>query len=297
MSREKEITRVTLVGSVVNVVLTVGKLFAGFVGHSAAMISDGVHSLSDFISDIVVLIFVKISSKGKDENHDFGHGKFETFGTLLVALLLIIVAVKLLADGASEIISLMHGEIIEPPTMIALWAAVVSIISKEILYWYTIKVGKKVDSPVVIANAWHHRTDSFSSIGSLLGIGGAILLGEKWTILDPIAGCFISIFIMVAGINIALPAVRELLDVSLPIEMENEIIKVASSVQGVDNVHELKTHKNGPSIIIEAHVVVNPHITVVEAHDISTAVEDALKEHFGKETQISIHIEPDEEAK
>lgn len=292
-ARQSKITKVTLIGTVVNVVLTVGKIAAGIVGRSSAMVSDGVHSLSDLISDIVVLVFVHISSQGKDESHDFGHGKFETFATLMVALLLLLVAGKMITSGIEDIVSVVNGGVIATPTAIALWAAIASIIFKEALYHYTVYVGKQVDSPVVIANAWHHRSDAFSSIGSLIGIGGAMLLGEKFTILDPIAGCIIAVMIIVSAIQIAMPAIRELLDVSLPKEMEDEIVQVSESVNGVHNMHELKTHRNGPSIIIEAHLVVDPQLTVVEAHDICTEVEDALISHFGPETQISIHIEPD----
>lgn len=291
-ARQSKITKVTLVGTAVNVVLTAGKIAAGIVGKSSAMVSDGIHSLSDLVSDIVVLIFVHISSQGKDESHDFGHGKFETFATLMVALLLLLVAGKMIISGIEDIISVINGGIIAVPTAIALWAAVASIVAKEALYHYTVYVGKKVDSPVVVANAWHHRSDAFSSIGSLIGIGGAMLLGNKFTILDPIAGCIIAIMIIISAIQIAMPAIGELLDVSLPKEMEDEIVTIAESVQGVHNIHELKTHRNGPSIIIEAHLVVGQHLTVVEAHDICTEVENALISHFGQETQISIHIEP-----
>jgi len=291
-SRQEKITRVTLVGTAVNIILTVGKIAAGIVGRSSAMVSDGIHSLSDLVSDIIVLVFVRISSQGKDEDHDFGHGKFETLATLMVAVLLLVVAGKMIWSGVEDIIAVINGAELLPPSMIAFAAAVISIVSKELLYHYTVKVGKKVDSPVVIANAWHHRTDAFSSIGSMIGIGGAILLGNKFTILDPIAGCIIAIMIIVSAIQIAMPAIRELLDVSLPKQMEDEIENLAHSVKGVENIHCLKTHRNGPSIIIEAHLVVDPNITVVEAHDISTEVEEILCLHFGSETQISLHIEP-----
>ncbi|MCQ2285551.1 MAG: cation diffusion facilitator family transporter [Bacteroidales bacterium] len=290
--REHKITKVTLIGSVVNLFLTIGKLLAGIIGHSAAMISDGVHSLSDFVSDIVVLVFVKISSKGTDKSHDFGHGKFETFATLIIGLLLIAIGGKLLANGIIGINCCIVGDKIETPGLIALWAALISIVSKEILYQYTAHTGKKVDSPVMLANAWHHRSDALSSVGSFLGIGGAIVLGEKGAFLDPLAGCIISIFLIVAAVRISMPALKELLDVSLPEEMENEIITIAESVPGVIDLHELKTHKNGPSIIIEAHITVDSTISIVDAHNISTEVENAIVHRFGHETQISIHVEP-----
>lgn len=296
MKREKEIRNITLWGSVVNIVLTVGKIAAGIVGRSAAMVADGIHSLSDLLSDIVVLIFTHISSKGKDRDHSFGHGKFETLATLIVSVILIIAGARLMSGGVRSIIGVFNGEAIPKPGYVALIAAIISILAKEILYHATVKVGKRSCSPAVIANAWHHRSDALSSIGSLIGIGGAILLGDKWTILDPIASCIISIAIIVVAVKMALPSLAELLETSLPDEIEKDIISIADSVHGVENIHELKTRRNGISYIIDAHIVVNPHITVTEAHNIATDVEIALREKYGNETQINIHIEPDMES-
>lgn len=293
MDREKEIRNVTLWGSVVNLILATIKIIAGFLGRSGAMVADGVHSFSDLLTDFVVIAFTRISSKGHDRSHSFGHGKFETMATLVVGLVLIAVGANLMADGVKSIVGVIQGEAIQRPGYIALVAAAISIITKEILYQSTIKVGKRTESPVVIANAWHHRSDAFSSIGSLVGIGGAILLGEKWTILDPIAGCCISIAIIVVAIKICIPSLAELLDASLPEDVENEIISTTLSVNGVNDVHGLKTRRSGISFIIVAHIVVNQTLSLVEAHDISTDVENALKRRFGDQTQISIHVEPD----
>lgn len=295
-TREQKIAQTTLVGSVVNALLTIGKIIAGVVGHSGAMLADGLHSLSDFISDIIVLVCVRISSKGRDEDHDYGHGKYETLATLCVGVLLLIVGGELLWNGAQDIRNCLNGGELKQPETMALWAALISIIAKEILYHYTAKVGKEVSSPVVIANAWHHRTDALSSIGSAIGIGGAILLGEKWVILDPIACCCISVLIVVVALRMISPSLNELLEVSLPEDMENEIVDLTLKVAGVKGIHNLKTRKSGPNIIIDAHVVVDPEITLLVAHDISTNVEKSLRSQFGSETQISIHIEPSEEA-
>ena len=296
MSRVTEIRRITLWGALVNVLLTVFKLAAGILGRSAAMVADGVHSLSDLLSDAVVLVFTHISSKGRDRDHSFGHGKFETLATLIVSLILVVVGADLMAGGIRSITGVLNGELIPKPGYIALWAALVSIIFKEVLYHLTVRVGRKVDSPVVIANAWHHRSDAFSSVGALVGIGGAILLGDRWTILDPIASCCISIAIIVVAVKMALPSLAELLESSLPEDVENEIRAVVSGVEGVDDVHELKTRRNGISFIIDAHVAVDPDLSLVQAHDIATAVEVALRGRFGPETQISIHVEPGKEA-
>lgn len=294
--RGKEIRRITVVGAIVNIILTILKIIAGALGRSAAMVADGIHSLSDLLSDIVVLVFTHISSKGKDKNHSFGHGKFETMATLIVSVILVAVGAKLMADGVASIIGVMNGNSIPLPGSIALWAAIGSIIIKEILYHATIRTARRTNSPVVLANAWHHRSDALSSIGALAGIAGAMILGEKWTILDPIASCCISIAIIVVAVKMSLPSLAELLETSLPEEIEKDIISIANSVQGVENIHELKTRRNGISYIIDAHIVVDPHISVTEAHNIATDVENALKEKYGNETQINIHIEPDQDS-
>lgn len=296
MDRTAKVTFVTLVGSVVNIILTVFKIFAGVLGRSTAMIADGIHSLSDLMSDIVVIVFVKISAKGRDKDHDYGHGKFETFATLIISLMLIVVAVNLMSGGINKIRQILDGGEVSSPGMIALWAAVASIVLKEILYRYTIIQGKALNSPMMIANAWHHRSDAFSSVGSLLGIAGAIFLGDKFVILDPITGCVISIFILVMAVKMSVPAIKELLDVSLPDDVEEKIEATAKSVKGVVDLHELKTRREGPGIIMEGHLVLDSDISLKEAHNISKKVEESLRKEFGTETQISLHLEPEDDA-
>lgn len=296
MDRTAKVTFVTLIGSVVNIILTVFKILAGILGRSTAMIADGIHSLSDLLSDIVVIVFVKISAKGRDKDHDYGHGKFETFATLIISLMLIVVAVNLMSGGINKIRQILDGGEVSSPGMIALWAAVASIVLKEILYRYTIIQGKALNSPMMIANAWHHRSDAFSSVGSLLGIAGAIFLGDKFVILDPITGCVISIFILVMAVKMSVPAIKELLDVSLPDEVEEKIEATAKSVKGVVDLHELKTRREGPGIIMEGHLVLDSEISLKEAHDISKKVEESLRKEFGPETQISLHLEPEDDA-
>ena len=296
MDRTAKVTFVTLVGSVVNIILTVFKIFAGVLGRSTAMIADGIHSLSDLMSDIVVIVFVKISAKGRDKDHDYGHGKFETFATLIISLMLIVVAVNLMSGGINKIRQILDGGEVSSPGMIALWAAVASIVLKEILYRYTIIQGRALNSPMMIANAWHHRSDAFSSVGSLLGIAGAIFLGDKFVILDPITGCVISIFILVMAVKMSVPAIKELLDVSLPDDVEEKIEATAKSVKGVVDLHELKTRREGPGIIMEGHLVLDSEISLKEAHDISKKVEESLRKEFGTETQISLHLEPEDDA-
>lgn len=291
-NREKAIRHVTVLGAVINMALTALKILAGIFGRSAAMVADGIHSLSDLLSDFVVLVFTHISSKGSDKGHSFGHGKFETLATSLVSMLLIVVGARMMASGIESIISVTKGEILPRPGYIALAAAVISIVAKEIIYRMTAKVGEDYGSQVVIANAWHHRSDALSSIGSLLGIGGAIVLGEKCTVLDPIVSCCISVAIIIVALKIGMPALSELMDASLPEEVEAEIVRIAESIDGVMDIHDLKTRKNGVSVIIEAHILVDASLSIVEAHDVSSRVEDALTARFGPETQVSIHVEP-----
>lgn len=294
-TREKQITRVTLIGSIVNLILTAIKITAGVVGKSGAMIADGIHSLSDLASDIVVLIFVPIAGKAKDKDHQYGHGKFETLATLIVSLILMVVAIRLVASSAKSIISALSGNILPKPGYIALAAAIISIVSKEILYQYTALVARRTNSSVCKANAWHHRSDALSSIGSLLGIGGAVILGNKWTILDPVAAVIIGLMILFIAIKMAKAPIEELMEKSLDEKTEKEITDIILATEGVQNMHNLKTRRNGQSKIIDCHIRVKRTISIVEAHDIATNVEKNLKQKFGNETQTSIHIEPEKE--
>ena len=295
--REKQIRDITLWGSLVNVVLTICKIVAGILGRSAAMVADGIHSLSDLMSDVVILIFVHLSSKERDCDHDFGHGKYETLATVIVSLILLVVGAELMAGGVKSIISIANGETVANPGWIALIAAVVSIVAKEGIYQATMAVSRKVESQALVANAWHHRSDALASIGSLLGIGGAMLLGNKWSMLDPIASCLISIAIIVIAVKMSIPCIKDLLEASLPEDVEQRIISLAKSVEGVNDIHELKTRRNGSSKIIDAHIVVDPEISITKAHDIATEVEQQLIKEFGPQTQISLHMEPDKDSK
>ena len=292
-TREKQITRVTLIGSIVNLLLTVIKIIAGIVGKSGAMIADGIHSLSDLASDIVVLIFVPIAGRAKDKNHQYGHGKFETLATLVVSLILMFVAIRLVTNSTKSIISALSGNNLPKPGYIALAAAIISIVSKEILYQYTALVARRTNSSVCRANAWHHRSDALSSIGSLVGIGGAVILGNRWTILDPVAAVIIGLMILFVAIKMAKAPIEELMEKSLDEETEKEICNVILATEGVQNMHNLKTRRNGQSKIIDCHIRVKRTISIVEAHDIATNVEKNLKHKFGNETQTSIHIEPE----
>lgn len=291
-SKEKGIYKVTIVGSIVNFLLLVFKFFAGIAGHSAAMLADAVHSLSDFITDIVVIVFVRIAGKPEDKGHDYGHGKYETLATAIIGLLLLCVGFGIFWNGASSIYTFLRGGQLESPGVVALVAALVSIVSKEILYQYTVIQGKKLNSQAVIANAWHHRSDALSSIGTAIGIGGAILLGDHWRVLDPVAAVVVSFFIMKVSVRLLIPCVDELLEKSLPEDVEKEIEQTVLSFPGVSQPHHLRTRRIGNYYAIELHVRMDGKITLEEAHSTATAIENKLKEMFGKGTHVGIHVEP-----
>ena len=292
-ARERGIYKVTIIGSSVNFLLLVFKFVAGFMGHSAAMLADAVHSLSDFVTDLVVIVFVRISNKPQDKTHDYGHGKYETLATAIIGLLLLVVGFGILWNGASSIYAFIKGQQLEKPGMVALIAALVSIVAKEILYQYTVIEGKKLDSQAVIANAWHHRSDALSSIGTAIGIGGAILLGENWRVLDPVAAVIVSFFIIKVAIQLLIPCVDELLEKSLPDEVEKEIEQALLSFPGVSEPHHLRTRRIGSHYAIDMHVRMDGSISLHEAHEKATAIEQKLRDTFGEDTYISIHVEPE----
>jgi len=290
--RTKIAKKVTWVGFFANLLLSLGKLVAGILGNSAAMVADAIHSISDFITDIIVIGFVGVSDKEGDKDHRYGHGKFETFATLLVSVALLIVGIGICWSGISNIVKSFSGEVLESPSIIALIAAIVSIIVKEWLFRYTKRVGDSINNNAVVANAWHHRSDAFSSIGTMVGIGGAIFLGDKWTILDPLAGVIVSFFIVNVAIKLALPSIKELLEVALPDEVEQEIIDIIHQTQGVKDHHRLKTRKIGNAYAIDVHVKMNGDLSLTESHDIATEIEQKLYDRYGRKTHISIHTEP-----
>lgn len=291
-AREREIYKVTLWGGVVNAGLLVFKFVAGVVGGSAAMIADAVHSLSDFFTDIVVVLFVKISNKPQDKGHDYGHGKYETLATVIVGVTLLAVGVMICCKGVADIVSAMNGGRLPSPGKIALAAALVSIALKEWAYRFTVSVGRKVDSQAVVANAWHHRSDAMSSIGTAIGIGGAIFLGDRWTVLDPIAAVVVSFFILRAAWTLMRQAVGELLEESLPDDVENEIVSIAEACPQVSHVHHLRTRRVGNRYAIEMHVRMPGGISLYDSHLHATDIERRLRDRFGVGTHISLHVEP-----
>lgn len=291
-TRERRIYRVTILGSIINIVLLTLKFAAGILGHSAAMIADAVHSLSDFLTDIIVIIFVRISGKPADTDHDYGHGKYETLATAIIGLALFAVGIKLLLDASHQVYLSISGVQLEQPGWVAFAAAIISIVSKEWIYQKTVKVGKEEDSQAVIANAWHHRSDAMSSIGTAVGIGGALLLGQRWSVLDPLAAIIVSFFILWTAYTLIRQAVSELLEASLSKAIEDQIVALTEAEPDVTGVHHLRTRRIGNAIAIEMHVRMPGQLMLYHAHEHATNIEDRLREHFGERTFITLHIEP-----
>lgn len=292
MDRQKETYRVTIAGSIINILLLAFKFAAGILGHSAAMIADAIHSLTDFVTDAIVLIFVRLGSKPTDHDHDYGHGKYETLASAIIGVSLLVVGMMICYSGVTKTYHAMCGEPLQQPGFIALAAAVASVVLKEWAYRFTVRVGRRCHSEAVVANAWHHRSDALSSVGTTVGIGGAIILGEKWAVLDPLTAIVVSFFIMKAAWSVLSKAVDELTDGSLPKETEDEIEKIVNEDKDVSVVHNLCTRRIGNRIAIEMHVRMPGETSLYVAHHHATEIEQRLKQRFGADTHISIHLEP-----
>jgi len=292
MERSREIYKVTLVGGAVNVVLLVFKFVAGILGHSAAMVADAVHSLSDFVTDVIVLVFVRISGKPKDKSHDYGHGKYETLAMTIIGLALLIVAIGIVYGGVMKIVAWWNGLELSAPGVLALWAALLSVVLKEAVYRYSMVKARQLNSQAVEANAWHHRSDALSSIGTAVGIGGAIFLGQRWTVLDPIASVIVGLFIVKVSVDLLCNGIGDLMEQSLPDEVEAEILRLAASIEGIAEPHDLRTRRIGNHYAIELHILMDGDISLREAHDKASEVEYLLKDHYGPDTHVAVHVEP-----
>lgn len=290
--RKKKIYRVTFIGFAVNLLLAGIKLAAGILGRSGAMVADAVHSFSDMATDVVVIAFAKISAKPKDEGHDYGHGKYETLATIIISLALAAVGTGILVNSIDAIRVVVDGGLLPRPGTVALLAAAVSIVVKEILYRYTVREGRRVSSPSMIANAWHHRSDALSSLGTLAGIGCAYFLGDKWRIADPIAALVVAVFIFKIAFDLIRTGLDELLERSLPEDVEEEILRVVAANPEVREPHNLRTRRIGASIAVEVHVRVDGAMSVCRSHELTEDIERRLRARFGEGTMIAIHVEP-----
>ena len=291
IAREKGIYRVTIVGSVVNFLLLLFKFFAGIMGHSAAMLADAVHSLSDFVTDIIVIVFVRISSKPEDEGHDYGHGKYETLATAIIGIILLGVGFGIFWNGASSIYRFLHGGSLQEPGMLALIAAVVSIVVKEWMFWYTRGAAKKINSGALMADAWHHRSDAMSSVGAFVGIFGARM---GYPILDPIASVVICLLIGKASIDIFRDAVDKMVDRSCDRQTEESIRRTVLSVEGVKRVDLLQTRLFGSKIYVDLEIAADGTQTLDEAHQIAEHVHHAIEHTFPDVKHCMVHVNPAE---
>ena len=289
MSPERKITHLSIW---INIILTGLKLAAGVFGRSQALIADAVHSLSDFATDIAVLIGLRYSSKPRDEDHTYGHGKYETLAAAVIGLALGLVALKIAETAIQRIFHFSHGDPLPMPSVYAFWAAVLSIGVKEWLYQATMRVARRTGSSSLVANAWHHRSDAFSSIATAGGVGAASLLGHDWLILDPIAALFVSLFLLRVGWRIIREQIGFLTDQSLAPELCEEILVMARNTPGIVEPHNLRTRMVGHIPVIDLHIRLRADLPLREAHDIADTLERALQNRFGKETIANLHLEP-----
>ncbi len=279
--------RVTVVGALVNVFLTIIKIGFGIVGQSAALIADGVHSLSDLASDMLVLIAVKLGAREADHDHPYGHRRFETIATVILGLGLVVIAVGIAWDVFERVL---NPERMLVPQASALGIAAISILANEWLYQYTKRVAVVTRSKLLMANAWHHRSDAISSIVVLIGVAGS-LLGYVWA--DAAAAVLVAIMVAKIGINLVSDSIKELVDTGLPKVLVEEIRSEIVAIEGVKNIHLLRTRLMGEDALVDAHIVVNSRITVSEGHMIADVVRDVLIEKFDDVQDVLVHVDPE----
>ncbi len=289
--RNIEEKRCTLVGLTSDVGLSMLKIAAGLFGRSSAILADGIHSISDTVTDALVYAMVRLSGKGIDERYRYGRGKYETLAAFLISIILVVVALGLMSEGIQDVWLAIKGEALERPHNIALMVGIFAVIVKEGLYHYTRLKGKKTGSTALAAYAWHHRADALSTAATLLGVAGAMFLGERWRVLDPIAAIAVSVLILVLAYRMGRPAVEELLEVSLPQDEQDKISSIINSTPGVKSFHNLRTRRNGNLRVVDIHIKVDGDLSVSDSHDITRKIERELGNELG-EVMTNIHVEP-----
>lgn len=286
--RTADTQRVAIISALVNLLLSAVKLVVGFMANSAALIADGIHSVSDLLSDALVWFAAHHAGQGPDEAHPYGHGRFETAATLGLGILLVLVALGIVWDAVAS--AFHHEQSI--PGVLAIYAALFSILANEGLYWYTLLVARRIKSEMLRANAWHHRTDAISSVVVLIGVVGAIL---GWGYLDSLAAVIVGIMVAKIGWDLGWEAMQELVDSALDEETVREATEVIESIDGVRSIHMLRTRRHGPEAAADVHVQVSPRLSVSEGHMISQAVEDRLKASVEAITDVTVHIDPEDD--
>lgn len=277
--------QVTLIGGLINLLLAIGKVVAGFYGHSQALIVDGVHSFSDLATDLLVMVIFKVAGHGADETHPYGHGRFETIATVVLGLFLATVAGGIIWDAARRL----QGEApLLTPHRWVLIAAALSIVAKEAMYQYTIHVARRTRSKLLQANAWHHRSDAVSSIVVLIGVVGA-LYGYQFA--DAVAAIVVGLMIARIGLGLVIESTRELVDTALPAHHVKRIEHTILDTEGVESLHSLRTRKMAGEALVDVHIQVHPEISVSEGHAIADKVRDRLLDEFEEVTDVTVHID------
>lgn len=289
--RNREEKRCALVGMTSDVCLSALKIATGIIGHSSAILADGIHSIGDTVTDALVYAMVRLSGKGVDDRYRYGRGKYETLAAFLISIILVVVALGLMTDGVKDVWAAWHGDTLERPHNIALIVGIIAVVAKEGLYHYTRIKGRQTGSTALKAYAWHHRADALSTAATLLGVAGAMFLGESWRVLDPLAAIAVSVLILVLAYRMGRPAVEELLEVSLPQEEQEKITAIVNGTPGVKAFHNLRTRRNGSLRVVDIHIKVDGDLSVNESHDITRAIEHGLSEALG-EVMTNIHVEP-----
>ena len=283
--------RCTLVGMTSDVCLSALKIATGIIGHSSAILADGIHSIGDTVTDALVYAMVRLSGKGVDDRYRYGRGKYETLAAFLISVILMVVALGLMVDGVKDVWAAWHGDTLERPHNIALIVGIIAVVAKEGLYHYTRIKGRQTGSTALKAYAWHHRADALSTAATLLGVAGAMFLRESWRVLDPLAAIAVSVLILVLAYRMGRPAVEELLEVSLPQEEQEKITAIVNGTPGVKAFHNLRTRRNGSLRVVDIHIKVDGDLSVNESHDITRTIEHGLSEALG-EVMTNIHVEP-----
>lgn len=280
--------RVTVYGLILNVGLTISKLWIGSIGQSQALIADGVHSFSDLLGDILVIFGLSVGHREPDENHPFGHGRIETVAAMAMGMLLLAVAAGIIVSAIKDILSEQSSEA-SPAVMVV---AILSILLKESMYQYTIRVGRRIKSLVIIGNAWHHRSDALSSVAVLIGVVAAYLRPE-WHLADSLAALVVSIFIIRVGVSLVRQSLREVVDTSPDPEVVAKLVIKAESIEGVRQAHDIKARHSGSQILVEIHIVVDPELTVRRGHDIARTVKRSILNEVPDVSHVIVHVDPD----
>ncbi|SFF83750.1 cation diffusion facilitator family transporter [Prevotella sp. KH2C16] len=291
-NRKTDIYRVSIAGSGVNVALMLLKFVAGFFGKSSAMIADAVHSLADCLSDLIVILFVKLGSRPKDRNHDYGYGKYETLATGIIGLILLGIGIAICYESIEKVMDAIAGRPLGQPRLIALVVAIMSVLMKEWVFRFMHRVGERWNSDAVIANAWHHRSDALSSICTTLGIAGAILLGPRWAVLDPIAAIVMGLIIIRMAYKLVSQAVGELTEHAIPEAQKEAARRVVEAEEQVAGVLQLKTRKIGNDIAIDLCIAMPPGLTLADTYVHTQRIEQRLKAELGEHTQVNIQVNP-----